>query len=131
MRIPKNKTLKCFLIEDEPLAVLQMEKYISSWDELIYLGYTNDIEIIDELIPFIDKTEILFIDIKVSGGDICDLDPYISSDKTIVVTSAFPKEDYPEFLRQRAFFCLQKPITMKQFDICIYKILKLKFNSIK
>lgn len=106
-----------------------MEKYIASWNELIYLGYADDIEIVDGLIPFIDRTEILFIDIKVSGGDICALAPFISSDKTIVVTSAFPKESYPEFLKQRATSCLQKPITMEQFDICIYKI--LKFNSIK
>jgi two-component system LytT family response regulator len=126
MRVPKDKTMRCFLIEDEPLAVKQIEKYIASWDELIYLGYADDIEIVDDLIPFINRTEILFIDIKVSGGDISALAPYISSDKMIVVTSAFPKENYPEFLRQRAIDCLQKPITMDQFDICIYKILKLK-----
>jgi len=124
----KDKNLQCFLIEDEPLAVRQMEKYIASWDELIYLGYADDIEIVDELIPFINRTEILFIDIGVSGGDISILAPYISSDKIIVVTSAYPKDAHPEFLRQRCTYHLQKPITMEQFDICMYKILKSKFK---
>lgn len=62
--------LKCFLIEDEPLASYQIQKYIQSTPILELIStveYTEDFNINAHHIL---QADILFLDINIKGGEI-------------------------------------------------------------
>lgn len=129
LTIQVETTLKCFLLEDEPLAIVQIRKYIKQWKQLQFIGFANDIEFIEELLPSISEADIIFLDLILSGGNISSLNPFLESKTTIVIISALPKEQYPVFLDQWTLYRLQKPITQEQFDQCICEILTSRFRS--
>lgn len=118
-----NKFLKCFLIEDEPLAVRQISSYINTWDQLELIGNVYDVENQEEFLPELLKCDILFLDLIVMGGDLSFLVPYLAKIENIVIISALPPSDFPSYILNKDLFILTKPITRVQFDSCITKII--------
>ncbi|MBE8719137.1 response regulator [Sphingobacterium pedocola] len=118
------QTLKCFLIEDEPLAIRQLESFIGNREILELIDIVDDVENVADFLPKLIHSDILFLDIQVKGGDIKSLASYIASLPYVIVISALSPEDYPDFIKNRHHFVLQKPITPSRFNACITTILK-------
>jgi DNA-binding LytR/AlgR family response regulator len=118
------QTLKCFLIEDEPLAIRQLESFIGTRKTLELVDIVDDVENVAAFLPKLMHSDILFLDIQVKGGNINTLASYIVPLPHLIVISALPPEDYPEFIKNRHHFVLQKPITPVRFNACITTILK-------
>lgn len=126
-----TKILKCFIIEDEPLAISQIKSYIRTKEVLSLLGFADDIEDVKEFLPKLKECDILFLDLKVKGGAIESLENYLTCLPYIVSISALSPHDYPSFLKERKHFVLQKPITIDRFNSCIQNIYEEESESIK
>lgn len=122
--------LKCYIIEDEPLAVEQLQSYIFRHKDLILLGHTDYIGDPAGFITEIWNTDILFLDIQVSGGNINQLKQELKFVPFIVVTSALSPLDYPNFIIERVYFTLRKPTTIEVFEKCIQNIIERKYTDI-
>lgn len=119
-----SKKLKCFIIEDEPLSIVQIQSFINTEKNLILHGFVDDIEDINSFLPQLRECDILFLDLKVKGGIIESLRDYIICLPYIISISAIPPQDYPSFLKDRKHFVLQKPMTIDRFNSCIQSICK-------
>lgn len=118
MEIP----LRCIIIEDEPLATRRLQSLIKGQKVLKLLGDIDDIGEIDFFLSDLKQTDILFLDLRIKGGDIELIQEYLSSIPYIIVTSALVSEDYPNFIKQREHFILRKPITRELFNTCLERI---------
>jgi len=124
-----KRPLKCFLIEDEPLALRQLRSYITKWGELELIDSVCNVEENDLILSNILQCEVLFLDLIVTGGNISFLEPHVANLRHIVVISALPSQYFPPFIINCDPFILKKPITPSQFDSCITIILELEHIS--
>lgn len=115
--MPPN--LKCLIIEDEPLAIKKIIEYIRMFPSLSIKGTIKDIEDPTRFAPDLRNTDILFLDLVVSGGIIENLEKHIADIPFLVITSAICKRDYPTFVKERCHYALQKPISPEMFRKCI------------
>lgn len=118
--------LKCLIIEDEPLAIKRIVEYIQMFPSLSITGTIKDIEDPSCFAPDLQSTDILFLDLVVSGGIIEDLAEYIAGIPFLVITSAISKRDYPAFVKQRSHYALQKPISPEMFRKCIAEMFNVQ-----
>lgn len=114
--------LRCIIIEDEPLATRHLQSLIKDQKLLKLLGDIDDIEEIDSFLKDLKQTDVLFLDLRIKGGNIELIQEYLTSIPYIIVTSALLPEDYPNFIKQREHFILRKPITDEMFNKCLEKI---------
>ncbi|QIH33434.1 hypothetical protein [Sphingobacterium sp. DR205] len=114
--------LRCIIIEDEPLATRHLQSLIKDQKLLKLLGEIDDIEEIDSFLKDLKQTDVLFLDLRIKGGNIELIQEYLTSIPYIIVTSALLPEDYPNFIKQREHFILRKPITDEMFNKCLKKI---------
>ncbi|MNH40350.1 hypothetical protein D3C79_1016630 [compost metagenome] len=70
-------------------------------------------------------TDILFLDLVVSGGTIETLEEHIAGIPFLIVTSAISKRDYPSFVKERSHYALQKPISPEMFRECIAELFNM------
>ncbi|MCT1525806.1 hypothetical protein ACS126_03375 [Sphingobacterium lactis] len=118
------ETLKCYIIEDEPLAAEQLQSYICEHNDLMFLGHISYIGDPDDFIEEVRKADILFLDIQVPGGNIEQLKKELLPVPFIVVTSALSPSSYPNFITEREHFLLRKPTTPEVFEKCIQQIME-------
>lgn len=118
------ETLKCYIIEDEPLAAEQLQSYILQHKDLMFLGHTDYIGDPDDFIKEVWKADILFLDIQIGGGNIEQLKKELEAVPFIVVTSALAPSSYPSFIKAREYFTLRKPTTPDVFEKCIRWIIE-------
>lgn len=118
------ETLKCYIIEDEPLAAEQLQSYICQHKDLKFLGHTDYIGDPDDFIKEVWKADILFLDIQIGGGNIEQLEKELEAVPFIVVTSALSPSSYPSFINEREYFILRKPTTLEVFERCIQRIIE-------
>ncbi|MCT1531347.1 hypothetical protein M3B46_10095 [Sphingobacterium daejeonense] len=111
--------MRCIIIEDEPLATRRLQSLIKEQKLLKLLGDIDDIEEIESFLSDLKKTDVLFLDLRIKGGNIELIQDYITSIPFIVVTSALVQEDYPSFIKQREHFILRKPIRGELFNKCL------------
>jgi|GEM_PF-1405764 len=116
----------CFVIEDEPLAMHGIKNQIANRSELDLIGVTDDIEIVEDIERYLENLDILFTDVKVAGGEVSKLIPYISPESIVVIVSAYPPEMYPEYLKNVFSYSLWKPFSQEDFnkvvDECINEL---------
>ncbi|UZJ63185.1 hypothetical protein OKW96_11715 [Sphingobacterium sp. KU25419] len=105
--------LKCFVIEDEPLATKKIVEYINMSPYLLLVRMVEDIEYPYLLFNDLKSTDILFLDLIVCGGHIESLAEYIRDIRFLVITSALSKWEYPEFIKKRPHFALQNPFLLR------------------
>ncbi|MFC3356176.1 hypothetical protein [Sphingobacterium zeae] len=116
--------LKCFLIEDEPLATKKMVEYIHMFPDLQLIRMVEDIENLALFRQDLKSADILFLDLIVSGGNINTLAELIVDIPILIITSALSRWQYPEFIKNRTHFSLQKPISPEMFQSCIKQVMK-------
>jgi len=122
--MPHN--LKCLIIEDEPLAIKKISEYIHMFPSFSITGTIRDIEDPVRFAIDLRATDILFLDLVVSGGIIETLEEYIAGIPFLIVTSAICKRDYPSFVKERNHYALQKPISPEMFRECIAELFNMR-----
>ncbi|WP_104381593.1 hypothetical protein [Sphingobacterium sp. HMA12] len=121
--MPPN--LNCLIIEDEPLAIKKIVEYIRMFPDLSLTGTIEDIEDPASFAPDLQATDILFLDLVVSGGIIETLEELIVEIPFLIITSAICKRDYPTFVKERSHYALQKPISPEMFRKCIAEVFNM------
>ncbi len=116
--------LKCILIEDEPLATKKIVEYIHMFPNLELVKMVADIENPTLFSHDLKSADILFLDLIVSGGNINTLADFIADIPILIITSAISRWQYPEFIKNREHFALQKPISLQMFQSCIEKAIQ-------
>ncbi|MDR6736510.1 MULTISPECIES: hypothetical protein [unclassified Sphingobacterium] len=116
--------LKCILIEDEPLATKKIVEYIHMFPDLQLIKMVEDIENPELFRQDLKSADILFLDLIVSGGNINALAELISEIPILIITSAVSRWQYPEFIKNRKHFALQKPISPEMFQSCIKQVMQ-------
>lgn len=116
--------LKCILIEDEPLATKKMVEYIHMFPDLQLIRMVEDIENPALFRQDLKSADILFLDLIVSGGNISTLADLIVDIPILIITSALSYRQYPEFIKNRKHFALQKPISPEMFQSCIKQVMR-------
>lgn len=116
--------LKCILIEDEPLATKKIVEYIHMFPDLQLIKMVEDIENPALFSHDLKSADILFLDLIVSGGNINTLAELIADIPILIITSAVSRWQYPEFIKNRKHFVLQKPISPQMFQSCIKQVMQ-------
>ncbi|MDJ1481137.1 LytTR family DNA-binding domain-containing protein [Cytophagaceae bacterium YF14B1] len=111
--------IKCLIVDDEPLAIDILERYISQLDTLSLQGKCDNA--IDALI-FLQKNKIdlLFLDIQMPKLSGLDFLKTLSNRPRIIFTTAF-REYALEGFDMNALDYLLKPISFERFLIAINK----------
>lgn len=124
-----EETIYCVLVEDEPLAIEMMSKYISKRKELDLLAIVKDLDGLQELLANF-KPAIIFLDLKIPSGDMDPIEMYkrISKDTSIVVVSAIPFSAYNESLGLSIAYDLPKPVSFDRFNGCVDEVLIQKME---
>ncbi|WP_158797082.1 LytTR family DNA-binding domain-containing protein [Pedobacter sp. L105] len=117
-----DKTLKCIILDDEPLAQEQLEAYISKCEELVLVGKVKSLPALEELLAN-NKVNLLFLDVKFKGGDIneigrLDLDEYV-----IIVFTAFSHKYLKDYNLDYARDILFKPFSFESFRESLDKVI--------
>lgn len=125
------ETLKCYIIEDEPLPAEQLQSFICQHKQLMFLGHTDYIGDPDNFIEDVSQADILFLDIQVAGGNIEQLQKELEAVPFIIITSALTPSSYPDFIKEREYLILRKPTTLEVFEKCIQSIISSIISRIQ
>ncbi|MBL0741375.1 LytR/AlgR family response regulator transcription factor [Chryseolinea lacunae] len=128
-----KKILYCIIVEDEPLALQLLEKYITRLDQLKLIGKCESVEEAYEAIAS-HHVDIVFLDLNlesVSGFDLVEK-MTVESQNTyyFIITSSVP----PSSKKMDAFRSdnlllvdhLTKPFSFEQFLQSIEKVMNIK-----
>lgn len=112
-------TLKCMIVDDEPLAVRMLENYIARTEGLKLTASFNDpvraLQAFDEL-----EVDLLFLDIQMPELDGLNLSRQVPSATRIIFTTAFRQYAYESY-EVNALDFLLKPIRYQKFLTAIEK----------
>lgn len=112
-------TLKCMIVDDEPLAVRMLENYIARTEGLKLTASFNDpvlaLQAFDEL-----EVDLLFLDIQMPDLDGLNLSRQVPSATRIIFTTAFRQYAYESY-EVNALDFLLKPIRYQKFLTAIEK----------
>lgn len=120
-----SSKLTCIVIEDEPLALKKIVEYIQMFPNLSIIKTIKDIEDPAGFVQELKSADVLFLDLIVSGGKIEKLADHITEIPYLVVTSAISRWEYPDFVKERNHYALQKPISPEMFKNCIHQMMNL------
>lgn len=119
--------IRCFIIEDEPLAVEILEGYIR---QTPFLETARKIIFLDEAINMIsaEKPDILFLDLNTRGLNKALIEEVIRNRNgmQIILTTAYPKEYIEKMLNIEldGIGHLHKPFTYENFLEEVERIVK-------
>ncbi|MEO6287292.1 MAG: LytTR family DNA-binding domain-containing protein [Dyadobacter sp.] len=114
--------MKCVAIDDEPLALQILQKYISAFPMLELLGTFDDA--IEGTAFLKDNTvDLLFIDINMPDLSGLDLVSRLETRPMIIFTTAHKKFAHEGF-ELEALDYLLKPITTERFERAVHKALE-------
>ena len=117
------KTYKCYIIDDEPLAIKVIEQYLSKFDQFEICGTSTDpIEAYTQLKTL--HPDLLFLDIEMPELNGLELVESIQIKPKIIVTTAY-REYAAESFELNVLDYLVKPIPFKRFIQAIDKFLEL------
>ncbi len=115
--------LKCVAIDDEPLALEIIKKYISQFPALQLIHMFEDAVSGAEFLK-INKIDLLFIDINMPDISGVDLVRALGNDKPMVIfTTAYKNFAYEGFELQALDYLL-KPIDQKRFATAVEKAIE-------
>jgi len=105
--------IKCIAIDDEPLALEQMVRYIEKTPFLDLIGtFSSALKALDS--DAISETEIIFLDINMPDLSGMEFSKHITQDKKIIFTTAY--EQYAlEGFKVNALDYLLKPFSYEEF----------------
>lgn len=110
----------CYLIDDEPDAIVLMKEYIEMTPGLTLIGHAlNPLEALPNLTGE-NAPDITFIDVDMRQLSGLELAEMVNLYTTVVFTTAFPEYALQAFDRE-AFDFLLKPINYERFARCIQK----------
>jgi DNA-binding LytR/AlgR family response regulator len=116
-------TLKCIIVDDEPLAVRLLESYVERTPDLTLLAsYTDSINALNAVKE--QKPDLLFLDIQMPNMDGMELAHSLPEETRVVFTTAF-KEYAFESYEVNALDFLLKPIRYNKFIAAVDKARKL------
>lgn len=114
--------IKCAAIDDEPLALNLLKKYISSFSELQLLKMFDDAVAGDEFLKK-NKVDLLFIDINMPDVSGIDLIRSLPEKPMLIFTTAY-KEFAIEGFDLDAVDYLLKPISFERFTRAVLKAIE-------
>lgn len=113
--------IKAILLDDEPLALRQLEAYSAKVPFLEVIGAFTSARAAMSLIP---EADVLFLDINMPDMNGMDLVRSLDNPPLIVFTTAY--SDYAvEGFKVRAVDYLLKPISFRDFSIAAEKVLQI------
>ena len=115
------KQLKCIAIDDEPLALEIIKKYIREFPFLNLLETFEDAISGAEFLKM-NKVDILFIDIDMPDVTGIDLVRSLKEKPMIIFTTAYKNFAFEGFELDAVDYLL-KPINLKRFEIAVQKAL--------
>jgi len=116
--------LTCILIEDEALGIEMMEDYISRRDDLKLLGTAIQLSEIEYLLTT-SSPSIIFLDLIIPYGDQNDFNfSKFPKSSSFIVTSAIPISHFNGELPPGKIYELLKPISFKNFNMCVDKVVQ-------
>lgn len=115
---------KCYILDDEPLAINVIETYLTKLDQFIICGTSTDsVEAFNQLKTL--QPDLLFLDIEMPDLTGLDLMESIELQPEIIITTAY--RDYAvEGFEHNVLDYLVKPISFKRFVKSIDKFLQQK-----
>jgi two-component system, LytTR family, response regulator len=122
------KTYKCFILDDEPLALHVIEQHLSKFSQFRVCGKSTDpiegLELIKSLHP-----DLLFIDIEMPEINGLELIQSLQHKPEIIITTAY-REFAVEGFELNVLDYLVKPVPFKRFVKAIEKFLEQKAVTI-
>ena len=115
--------IRCIAIDDEPLALKQMESYISKTPVMEALGLFDSAL---EAIPFVqqNRVDLMFVDINMPDLTVMDFVKSLKNPPAIIFTTAY-SEYALEGFRVDAIDYLLKPISYPDFLKAVNKATKV------
>lgn len=118
------ETLSCLLVEDEPLAIDMMERYIKNRQELKLLGIAKDQEQFEDMVKAC-QPRIVFMDVGIPPGDLNRLKKIgFAEGSLVIVVSGYPKSVYSDYILHPFVLDLPKPVSRRSFDALVDKALE-------
>lgn len=105
--------LRCVIVDDEPLAVALLEKYVSKTPSLEHAGSWNDPVQALTALPTI-RPDILFLDIQMPDLDGLELSRMVPECTRVIFTTAFKQYAFESYEVSALDFLL-KPISYQKF----------------
>ena len=122
------KKYKCFIVDDEPLALNVIEQHLSRFSQMEVCGKSTDpIEALTQIKLL--KPDLLFLDIEMPELSGLELIESIQHKPEIIITTAY-REFAVEGFELNVLDYLVKPISLKRFVKAIDKFLEQKETSV-
>jgi len=113
------KTLRCIIVDDEPLAVKMLEGYVARTPSLALAGSFNDpVQALSEIRAV--APEIVFLDIQMPDLDGLELSRMLPPDTRVIFTTAFKQYAFDSYEVSALDFLL-KPIRYQKFLEAVQK----------
>ena len=114
-----NKTLTCYVVDDEPLAVRLLESFVKKTPELeLIASFTDSVEAISAIRSH--PADLLFLDIQMPDMNGMELAHMLPAETRVIFTTAF-KEYAFESYEVNALDFLLKPIRYNKFMAAVEK----------
>ena len=121
------KTFRCYIVDDEPLAIKVIEQHLSKFNQFEICGSSTDpIEAYSALKSL--QPDLLFLDIEMPELNGLELIESIQTKPEIIITTAY-REYAVESFELNVLDYLVKPIPFKRFIKAIDKFLGLKVQN--
>ena len=118
------KKYKCYIVDDEPLAINVIEQHLSKLDQFEICGTSTDpIEAFNHLKTL--RPDLLFLDIEMPDLNGLELIESIEIKPEVIITTAY-REYAVEGFEHNVLDYLVKPIPLKRFLKAIDKFLQQK-----
>ena len=113
------KTLRCIIVDDEPLAVKMLEAYVARTPQLQLVASFNDpVEALSAIRS--QAPELVFLDIQMPDLDGMELSRMLPADTRVVFTTAFKQYAFESYEVSALDFLL-KPIRYQKFLEAVQK----------
>ena len=113
------KTLRCIIVDDEPLAVKMLEAYVARTPQLQLVASFNDpVEALSAIRS--QAPELVFLDIQMPDLDGMELSRMLPADTRVIFTTAFKQYAFESYEVSALDFLL-KPIRYQKFLEAVQK----------
>lgn len=115
-------TLSCYIIDDEPIAIECLEKYVRKTPILQLVGTsTNPFEAIE----YLQKNEVSFLFVDINMEELNGLELMKMVDNKVVLTTAHEEYALRSYDFENTVDYLLKPITYDRFLVAVKKVMNV------
>lgn len=123
------KTLKCVIIDDEPIAIDYLKQYVQKIPQLELIAtFNNALEAYDKVLH--QEIDLLFLDIQMPHMNGLDFIRTLSVKPAVILTTAYSQYAIEGFDLEVNDYLL-KPISFERFTRAVMKVLKQYSLSLK